>query len=79
MSEQKLRSIMMDILILDDDQYADNLSPYNVSTWDSLAMVEIAAAITREFGCEVRVEETVEIESLADIKALLRSKGIELT
>lgn len=78
MSEETLRSILTEILILDEDQYSDTLSPYDVSTWDSLAMVEITAALSRAFGCEVAPEETVAIETVADIKNLLRAKGLDL-
>lgn len=76
-NEKRLRDIIVDVLILDEGQYGDGLGPFEVPTWDSLAMVEISAAISREFECELPPEETVVVESVADIKDILRTKGFD--
>jgi len=41
-NDLKLRNLLVEILLIDDEQYRDENGPDTIETWDSLAMVRIA-------------------------------------
>lgn len=75
-NDLKLRNLLVEILLLDDDQYLDENGPDAIETWDSLAMVRIATAIDEAFGYGMTPEEMVSLESIGDIKAILGAHNI---
>lgn len=75
-NDLKLRDLLVDILLIDDDQYRDENGPDVIETWDSLAMIRIATGIEESFHCAMSPEEMVSLESIGDIKAILRSHGV---
>jgi acyl carrier protein len=75
-NDQKLRNLLVETLLIDDEQYLDQNGPDTIETWDSLAMVRIAAGIGEAFGYDMTPEEMVSLESIGDIKAILRSHDI---
>jgi acyl carrier protein len=72
----KLRDLLIETLLIDEEQYLDGNGPDTIETWDSLAMVRIAAGIGEAFGYDMTPEEMVSLESIGDIKAILRTRGI---
>ena len=70
MNDEKLKA-----LLIEGHQYQDSLGPAEVETWDSLAMVEIAGAVEREFACSLEPDEMVSLQSVGEIKTILRSRG----
>jgi acyl carrier protein len=76
-NDVRLRALLEEILLIDDDQYQDNYGPDEIETWDSLATVSIAAALEKEFGHAMEPEEMVSLLSIGDIKDFLRSKGVD--
>jgi acyl carrier protein len=77
-NDLKLRNLLFEILLIDEDEYLDDYGPDEIETWDSLAMVTIASAIEKEFGHALSPEEMVSLESIGNIKDILRSRGVEL-
>lgn len=75
-NDLKLRDLLVEILLIDEEQYRDENGPDAIETWDSLAMVRIAVGIEEVFGCGMTPEEMVSLESIGDIKAILRSHDI---
>lgn len=75
-NDAKLRDLLVDILLIDDDQYRDENGPDAIETWDSLAMVRMAAGIEGVFGYSMTPEEMVSLDSIGDIKAILRARDI---
>ena len=54
----------------------DETGPGDIPGWDSLGHVMLMAAIQREFGQHVPVEDAIEVTSIADLQAILdRLKG----
>jgi acyl carrier protein len=54
----------------------DATGPGDIPGWDSLGHVMLMAAIQREFGQHVPVEDAIEVTSIADLQAILdRLKG----
>jgi len=75
-NDEKLRDLLVEILLIDDEQYRDENGPDSIETWDSLAMVRIAAAVEEAFGYGMTPEEMVSLESIGDIKTILQARDI---
>jgi len=74
-NDQKLLRLLIEILLIEENQYRDEYGPDEIETWDSLAMVTIASAVEREFGYTMSPEEMVSMGSIGDIKSILRTRG----
>lgn len=75
-NDLRLRTVLMDVLLIDEDQYHDDNGPDQIASWDSLGMVEIAAAVEQEFGHALSPEEMVGLQSIGDLKSFLRGRGV---
>lgn len=75
-NDLKLRNLLVEILLIDDNQYRDENGPDTIETWDSLAMVRIAVGVEEAFGYKMTPEEMVSLDSIGEIKAILRSQDI---
>jgi len=75
-NDLNLRELLVEILLIDEEQYRDGNGPDAIETWDSLAMVRIALGVEKAFGYAMTPEEMVSLESIGDIKAILRSHDI---
>ncbi|UCE67745.1 MAG: acyl carrier protein [Candidatus Zixiibacteriota bacterium] len=76
-NEKILLNLLIEILLIDEDQFKDDYGPNEIETWDSLASVGIAAAVEKEFGYAMSPEEMALMDSIGDIKNYLRSGGID--
>jgi acyl carrier protein len=76
-NDVKLRNLLVDVLLIDEDQYRDDYGPDEITSWDSVGMVEIAVAIEKQFGYALSPEEMVSLRSIGDIKRVLRPQGID--
>lgn len=75
-NDLKLRNLLVEILLIDDEQYRDENGPDTIETWDSLAMVRIATGVEEAFAYSMTPEEMVSLDSIGDIKSILRSHDI---
>lgn len=75
-NDLKLRNLLVETLLIDDEQYRDENGPDTIETWDSLAMVRIATGVEEVFGYSMTPEEMVSLDSIGDIKAILRLHDI---
>ena len=71
-----LREVLMDALLIDPSQYRDDAGPDQIGSWDSLAMVEVAAGVEERFGYAMLPEELIGIRAIGDIKTVLRNRGV---
>ena len=78
MMEQELKKIMTDLLGIQEDEITDDLSTNNTENWDSLKHVELILSIEEQFGITLTADEIVAMISFAEIKHVLREKGIEI-
>lgn len=72
----KLKSLMLEVLLLTDEEFSFELKRSECQTWDSLAVVAIAAGVEETFGYHFKPEEAIGLTSVADIVRVLESKGI---
>jgi acyl carrier protein len=56
----------------------DQLAMADVESWDSLQHMNLIAALEQGFGLEFTFEEIVTMKSVAEIKRVLRSKGVSI-
>ena len=77
-NRQKLRDLLMDVLLLSDQEFSFDLRREQVETWDSLAIVAIAAGIDETFGYHVTSDEAVSLNGIRDIVKVLERGGISL-
>lgn len=76
LNDRRLWHLLEDILLIEEDQFRDEYGPDEIETWDSLAMVNIASAVEKEFGYAMSPEEMVSLGSIGDIKSILRARGV---
>ena len=75
-NDLKLRNLLVETLLIEDEQYRNENGPDTIETWDSLAMVRIAVGVEEAFGYKMTPEEMVSLDSIGDIKAILQSHDI---
>ncbi len=75
-NRQKLRDLLMDVLLLSDQEFSFDLHREQVETWDSLAVVAIAAGIDETFGYHLSGDEAVSLAGVGDIVKILEREGI---
>ncbi len=70
--------MLMDIFLIEEDEFVDDRGPNEIEGWDSLATVSMAVAVHQEFGHHMTIEEVAAVQNIGDIKAYLRSKGVDI-
>jgi acyl carrier protein len=75
-NRQKLRDLLIEVLLLTDQEFSFDLKREQVETWDSLAVVAIAAGIDEAFGYHFTPDEAVGITGVRDIITILEREGI---
>lgn len=77
--EQRLKTIMANVLDMDAGEITDDSSVKTVGAWDSLKHMEIITAIEEGFEIDrLAVEEIIKMVSVAEIKNVLKGKGIDI-
>jgi len=75
-NREKLKELIIDILLIDENEYSVELERDDVDTWDSLAVVSVAVGCHETFGYHFTPEEATSIHRVSDIIDLLETKGI---
>lgn len=75
-NHRKLKELLLDVLLLTDAEFRFDLLRPDCETWDSLAVVAIAAGVEEVFGYHFHPEEATSLGGVADIIRILESRGI---
>jgi acyl carrier protein len=75
-NRRKLRDLLMEVLLLTDEEFSYDLKREQVETWDSLAVVAIAAGVDETFGYHFSPDEAVGVAGVQDIIKILEREGI---
>ena len=59
-----------------DTQILDTHSPGQLEGWDSLGHANLMVALESTYGISIGLDEMILIETVADIKQLLKDKGL---
>lgn len=73
-----LRQVLIEVLLIDDDQYRDDYGPAQIGSWDSLGMIEIALAVEQRFGVALQPEQMVTLQTIGELKGHLREQGVAI-
>jgi acyl carrier protein len=75
-NKKKLESLLVDVFLLEPEEFRFDLKRDEVDTWDSLAVVSMAVGVQETFGYHFTPEEAVGIKCVQDIVNLLEGKGV---
>lgn len=69
-----LKSLMIEVLLLDGDGVRPDASREDAGL-DSLAVVELSMVLSRHHGIEITDDELLELDTVAEIVALLERRA----
>jgi acyl carrier protein len=69
--DDKLKGVVIQALKIDPADYREDLKAGDLDAWDSLGHVNLLLEVQKAFNVTFDVTEMIEIESLADLRALL--------
>ena len=75
-NREKLKDLMLDILLLEPSEFSFELMRDQVEEWDSLAVVAVAVGVEETFGHHMTQDEAMSIRGVPDIMSYLGSKGV---
>jgi acyl carrier protein len=76
MAADRLRDVFCDVLGLPPERMSDATSPETTSEWDSLAAMNLVAALEETFGVELSTMEIMKMRSVGIVREVLRAKGV---
>ncbi len=74
--QQKLAKLMSELFGVEKGEIKDGLSMKDMEVWDSLKHMELIVSIEQRFGIELTFDEIVAMQTLKEIKRILREKGV---
>ncbi len=75
--KQQIESLMADLFNISKEGVTDSLTMANTDGWDSLKHMELIATIEQSFDIELTFEEILAMQTLNDIKKILKEKGVD--
>jgi len=75
----KLKSLLVDVFLLDPSAVRMDLKREEIDSWDSLGVVSLEVGLKETFGSQITPQEAMAIKSVQDIITLLSSKGIDFS
>jgi len=75
-NREKLKTLLIDIFLLQDDEFHFDLKREDVDTWDSLGIVSMAVGIQETFGYHFTPDQATSVTGVKDIIGILESNGI---
>ena len=75
-NREQLAELLIDVFLLEPDEFRFDLQRQDVETWDSLGVVAMAVGVQETFGYHFTPEEATGINSVQDIITLLSGHGI---
>ena len=75
-NREQLAELLIDVFLLEPDEFRFDLQREEVETWDSLGVVAMAVGVQETFGYHFTPEEATGINSVQDIIDLLVGHGI---
>ena len=74
----KFRNIVASVFQIDSEAVQADLSPMNVSNWDSLGQLELILSLEAAYRVQFELEDVLRIFTISDILQLLQNKGVNL-
>jgi len=77
-AEEKLKEILVKVLLVDGTKINDRMSRKDVEEWDSMAHLMLVSEIESEFGIMMSDDDITEIKTVDDIKKVLRKLDVAI-
>ena len=74
----KLAALISDVFNLPISQIKPDLQQCDVGAWDSLKQMDLVMSLEREYLITLEISDIVRMTSVAEIIAILESKGVDL-
>jgi len=74
--EQNVEQVVADVLQVSPAIVSDALAMQDIDVWDSLKHMELIVSLEETFGLQLSFEEIVTMQSVANIKRVLRDRGV---
>lgn len=71
--DERLERVFRDVLAFDGD-LDDSVGAADIESWDSLSHVTLMFSIEHEFGIQFQGEEFATLDSVGDLRRLIRRK-----
>ena len=75
--DNKLSSLIAEVLHIPLEKVSDDLAMSEVESWDSLQHMNLIASLEQTYGIDFTFDEIVAMQSVQEIKRVLREKGVE--
>jgi acyl carrier protein len=74
---ERLRTVFVDALQLDDDVDVENLKYRDIDEWDSVGHMALIAAIEDEFDVQFETDQVIDMSSFKVALDMLTGFGVE--
>ena len=75
--EDKMKETVAEALEVDKSQITDESSMGNIENWDSLSHIRIITNLEEKFDVKFDENDIMRMTSIAEIKKVLKEKGVE--
>ncbi len=76
---KRLKSVLSNVLEIQEDTISDETSPDNVESWDSLKGLMLVTELEGMFNIKLSMEEVTSVKCVKDIKETLVRHGVVLS
>ena len=73
-----LIQLFAEVLHLDPSELSEESSPDNVKKWDSLAAMDLVAAIEEKFSVQLSTKEIMKMNTIGRARKTLLDKGVAI-
>lgn len=70
-----IEKILAEVLQIPTSRITENLAMKDVDSWDSLKHMELITSLEQSFEIQLTFDEIVAMQSVAEIKRVLKAKG----
>ena len=77
-TEQQFKAIIAAVFGVEPSVIVDGLRPGQIPAWDSLGHLSLVSELERSFSFTFSMEESLGINSVADIRAVLAKHGVTI-
>jgi acyl carrier protein len=75
-TNEKLKNILAKVLLIDKNAVSDDMSRKSLEEWDSMAHLMLVSEIESAFEVTMSDEDIMEVQTVADIKNILKKLGV---
>ena len=75
--DERVAGLLAEVLQMPAANITDGLAMRDVEAWDSLKHMELVVSLEEAFGLQLTFDEIVAMQSVGEIKRVLRAKGAQ--